>query len=557
MRPMAVPLLALLIALAGAARVVTTYSVFSQAWDEPAHVACGLEWWTSGTANCDPTHPPLARIVIAAPLYWKGLRLASVDNEFTQGNRILHANGEYRQNLTLARAGTLLFYFMCALAVYLLGTRLFDRSTAVLAVAICSTLPMVLHVASLAYTDMALVACFALFVYRWLAWLDAKTLFNAVLLGLSAGVSIGSKYSAIPYIAMLVAASGGAILLAQPRPSMAALTRRILGGAKPLLAAALSCLFVLWAIFHFAVAPISPLAGSHPAVDRLVGTGTLLSAVARKIVEIPLPLSGLATGIGALMEFNRNFAIAGEPYYFLGTVRTAGVWYYFPLVLLCLFPVPCLLACLGAAIAAARGCLAGPRSVSRSIILAAPLCVLLTNMLGNLSYAPRHIAAICPFLSILAGAFLVALWRSTRFRLVARAAAAGLLVAQLITSAATHPDYHAYSNLVQRLLPPVSLFDMGKDVGRLSRVLKERGISKLSIAVEGSNDLSKMDLPPFEALVPYRYTTGWIGISEHKLRIHDPHSPPYDGYAWLERYQPLARIGTSIRLYYIENGMLP
>jgi hypothetical protein len=60
-----------------------------------------------------------------------------------------------------------------------------------------------------------------------------------------------------------------------------------------------------------------------------------------------------------------------------------------------------------------------------------------------------------------------------------------------------------------------------------------------------------MDLPPFEPLVPYRHTTGWIAISEHKLKIHDPRSPPYDGNAWLESYPPAARIGTSIRLYYI------
>lgn len=35
---------ALLLSVAAVARVVLTYSVFSQAFDEPAHIATGMEW---------------------------------------------------------------------------------------------------------------------------------------------------------------------------------------------------------------------------------------------------------------------------------------------------------------------------------------------------------------------------------------------------------------------------------------------------------------------------------------------------------------------------------
>jgi 4-amino-4-deoxy-L-arabinose transferase-like glycosyltransferase len=535
------PLLAVLLTLAGALRIVLTYSVFSQAWDEPAHIACGLEWWTSGATTCDPANPPLARMVVAAPLYWRGFRVPAGENEIVRGNAILHANGRYRENLALTRGGTLVFFFLGAWVVYRLGSRLFGGAVAVLGVGLYSSLPMVLHVASLAYTDMAVTGCFALFVYRGVVWLGQRTFANSVWVGVAAGLAIGAKYSAIPYVVALIAAAGLIFLV---KGQAGRLTPQAL-------VPVVSCLFVLWGVFHFAITPISGLTGRHPELDRLVRPGTAFSSVLYKAVETPLPLANLGPGLAAIAQFNRDFKSEAEPYYFLGQVRTSGHWYYFPMVLLCLFPFAFMAAALGGMLGVK------PWTPDRCIVVAAPLCILLVNMMSNLSFAPRHIAPVCPFLCVLAGAFLVRLWNETRFPLPAKAAAVGLLAAQVIPSAAAHPDYHAYSNLVQRLLPPVSLFDMGKDVSRLSGDLKARGVPRLSIALEGSNDLARMDLPLFDPLVPYRYTTGWIAISEHRLKIHASHAPPYDGFAWLEKHRPVARIGTSIRLYYIGKEAQP
>ena len=61
--------------LAGCLRIAATYPVFTQTWDEPAHIAAGLEWLQRGEYNFEPLHPPLARIAAAVGPYLAGARL--------------------------------------------------------------------------------------------------------------------------------------------------------------------------------------------------------------------------------------------------------------------------------------------------------------------------------------------------------------------------------------------------------------------------------------------------------------------------------------------------
>lgn len=550
MRIRLAPALAILLTVVGALRIVSTYPHFSQFWDEGWHLACGMEWWTSGTTNCDPAHPPLARLAIAAPLYWKGLRSAGAANEIAEGNRLLHSNGEYQRNLSLARAGTLPFYFLGSLVVYLLGRKLFGEATAVVAVGLFSSTPMILQAGSIAYTDMALVACFSVFVYRWVWWLESPTLRNSIWLGVAAGVAVGAKYSAVPYLLILMVASVPVWWRAHPELGIRAVAQAAIGKTKLVLVSTAVGLFTLWAIFHFSTAPISSLKGSHPTLDQVTQPGTALNAFLHKAVETPLPLARFGAGLAAVAHFNNSYGTQGDAYLFLGKIRTEGVWYFFPVVLLCSFPLVFVLSWLGGLLAAARGRL-GPWTIGHSILVVTPACILLVNMLANLSYSSLHVAGVIPFLAILGAAFVVTLWNSSRGGWLGRAVAAGLLAAHLIPSAMAHPRYHNYSNVLRMLLPPGSSFDSGQDVGQLAGELARRGVPALSVSLEGSNDLSKMGLPPHAGLAPYRHTTGWIAISEKRLKMHAVHGPPFDGFAWLENYQPVARIGASIRLYYI------
>src|SRR5438105_6779946 len=106
-------------------RIVSTYHVLSQAYDEPAHIACGMEWLQKGTYTLEPLHPPLARVAVALGPYMAGLHMGDAGPAFEQGNRVLYGKGSYLQNLALARVGTLPFLLIAIGSVWWLGKELY------------------------------------------------------------------------------------------------------------------------------------------------------------------------------------------------------------------------------------------------------------------------------------------------------------------------------------------------------------------------------------------------------------------------------------------------
>ena len=112
-------------------RVASTYTVLNGTYDEPLHVACGMELLEGDTYTCDPQHPPLARVAVALGPFLKGLRLpARLDapgqrtmSFFEEGNAILYSEGQYWSNLTWARLGTLPFLVLLCVVTFLWARR--------------------------------------------------------------------------------------------------------------------------------------------------------------------------------------------------------------------------------------------------------------------------------------------------------------------------------------------------------------------------------------------------------------------------------------------------
>src|SRR5215470_281411 len=86
-------------------------------FDEPHHLATGIEWWQFGTYRWWTENPPLPKALIALGPYLAGMRLpadpAALDpGPWVPGVELLYAAPSYTRALMLARLGTLLFLLL-------------------------------------------------------------------------------------------------------------------------------------------------------------------------------------------------------------------------------------------------------------------------------------------------------------------------------------------------------------------------------------------------------------------------------------------------------------
>jgi hypothetical protein len=522
------------------ARIVATYPVFNQTWDEPAHVAAGMQWLEPGAYTYEPLHPPLARVCTAVGPWLAGIRPGGHESVWLEGNAILHAGDRYDRNLSLARMGVLPFFILATVVVFAWGRRVGGAPAAIGASLLFTTLPPVLGHAGIATTDMAAAATIALATYCAIRWLEQPTPGRSLLLGVAVAAALLSKFSALlflPAAAVAVAVvRWPARQAGRPPPPK---PRRTSG----LRAAYLTALVAVWAGYRFDVGPLTPAAGAQVEADP--GATDALGRLAAAPIY---PAPALFEGVGQLAAKNR----AGHKSYLLGEVRETGWWYFFPVALAVKTPLPFLLLCAVGAIAAVR---APPGDHRRSQLLppAIALAILLACLPSRINIGVRHVLPLYPFLAVTAGLGLAHLVRSRRA--VPLVGAALLLGWHLVSSARTHPDYLAYFNELagsrpERILVDSDL-DSGQDLKRLADTLRARKIPSVWLAYAGSATVAEHGLPPVRWLEPHQPASGWVAASLYSLKLGSLGHPGHDDFAWLERHTPVARIGRSILLYYV------
>ena len=559
------------------ARILQTYKVTAQAFDEPCHVAAAIELLDKGTYTLDPVHPPLSRIAIGIPLYLAGARFPDwpaddprVRNYNDVGNSIFNHGGMYLRNLSLARVAILPFFALVAVMVFLWTRQEFGDISAVMAVALFTTLPNVLAFSGLAYTDLP-AACMqfaALFVF--VTWLQKPGLRWSLALGVTAALAFLAKMTTL----LFLPAAGVAIVFGKwliegrakdPRSEDHVSALRSDGKAwRParLAAALASALIVVWACYGFSVGhvreamQISP--ESMPSFQHFPGPA---QNVARAMVQKDILLPAPALFRGAAMAWVLNKS--APPAYLLGRVKNGGWWYFFFVGVGVKAPLAFLLLCLAGLWAiCSRAIFSRPRRWQAVAPVLSVAAILFVTMFVKYNAGTRHVMVIFPLLAVIAGCGCGFLWNAPEHRrIVARSALAVLLLWQGVSSFGAAPDYIAYFNELagrdpgQVLLAGCDL-DCGQDMFRLSRALHERNISQVNLAIWSSADMSQMDLPAFTMPPPFTPVSGWIAISRRSLRLGDLFHLTYPpgAFDWLERFQPVGTVGKTILLYHVPDN---
>jgi len=505
----------------------STYSVFSHTWDEPEHLAAGLKLLDSGEYPYDVQHPPLARLAMAIGPYLAGARPygnAGPSGE-QEGRDILYRSGHYDTYLTLARVGMLPFLALLILATWLWARHTLGAPHAVVAAFFVATTPPVIGHAAVAALDVPMAATTMFALYLFVRWHDAPNMTRALAFGVAAGLAAGTKLSAIPFLACATVA----LMVAWRIRSAASVSGGLYPNSALLLrhgsCATLLALVTLIMCYGIGTAPLS---ANFP-------------------IAVPVGIPRLLDSLRALTAHNAD----GHWSYFMGEGRRTGWWSFYIVALGVKTPLPLLL--LGAT---GIGWMLLRSWRTRNWNLAAPALAFLAILLFSSIYSQinigvRHVMVLFPLLALAASFVVIAAWR--RFpQPLARATLAALLAWQLVSMARAQPDNLAYFNELagahpERIVVDSDL-DWGQDMRRLEVELAKREVTDVSILYRGTADLLQEHLPHWRRLSPNQPVTGWIAVSLLAKETAEHRSD----YAWLNAFIPVARVGKSIDLYYVQ-----
>jgi hypothetical protein len=499
--------LALALVLIATLRIAATHSVFSPTSDEPAHVACGMEWLERGVYRIEAQHPPLARIAGAVGPYLLGRRLPADNAQrhmYQQGQAIYDGSESV---LTASRLGILPFFWLAAWVVWAWSKRDFGAEVALSALFLFTMLPPVLAHAGLATTDMALTACLGAAFLAGRVWIEQPSARSGAIFGACGALAVLAKFSSLVFFP---AAAGAALVCyaAAGRLRLSALKNFL-----PSFAVALATLCaIVWGVYRFSLDP-------------------------------------LFRGIGEVILHNSQ----GHLNYLFGSLSRDGFLHFYPVVLAVKTPIAFLaLVVVGAATL--------PRKWRQNPALLLPaayaVAILAVALFSRINIGVRHILPIYTGLSIVAGAGLLRLAESAR---EIKWAAGGLLAWLTVASLAAHPDYLPYFNELAGAHPENILvdsdLDWGQDIKRLERLTRERGVQALSLGIS-THLPERHGLPALQDVDKTAPLAGWTAIGftawkQFRLGYQDtqPGAP-----VWPDRIPPREIVGKSIALWYFPPG---
>lgn len=491
---------ALLLLLAfGVMAVVSGYTRLSETDDELFHVRCGMEWWREGTYATQPLHPPMARVMDSALLHaWERVF-----------GPIAHApgtSGGYMTRMVLTRLGSLPYYILSCVLVYVWARRLFGGSAALWSLGAYVTLSSVTAHGMLATTDIGYTAMFLWALYAFLLWLEQPGAKRSVWLGASLAFMTGTKFSCLvhwPLAALAVVMAQVTENYRQGRALSPFGFAHIRQGAMIVL----PCfLFILWLIYRCDFTP-------------------------------------LASGVRDAMRLNRN----GFGVWFYGPLAHKAVWNFFPVVFFYKTPLSLLIAAAAGTALTVRGMRRRQMPVAALFPLLAAAMLLLASMTSHINLGVRHVLPLYPLLAIPAG---YGLWRLWQGRLFSRLAALALLLWQVAGFCMYHPEHLAYFNVLAGEHPErITLdsdFDWGQSMILLNEALQRRDIRAAHLCVRKDAVWSAQFVVRAKMLpCPREPVSGWIAVSR-AWRLLNP-----DYFTWLTKPDAVEKIGKTMDLYYI------
>jgi predicted membrane-bound dolichyl-phosphate-mannose-protein mannosyltransferase len=183
---------------------ITSMSQESQTVDESVHLVAGYSFLKTGAYWIAPEHPPLVRTFCALPLLLLKPELAVNDETYRNrlpghfGKKFLYANRISADTMLFAaRAMTVILTLLLGFAVALWCKKQFGPTVALLALLLFCLDPNITAHGRYVTTDMGVTLFFFLACVNWTAYLLTFRRRDLLLSGLTLGLALASKFSAI------------------------------------------------------------------------------------------------------------------------------------------------------------------------------------------------------------------------------------------------------------------------------------------------------------------------------------------------------------------------
>src|SRR6201996_1522833 len=412
----------------------------SLTFDEGDHIFAGYMMWHTGDYGLNPEHPPLVKLVATLPLLPEKLWVPPLQQRmfkteaYLDGRDFLERNdGPGQRLLFRMRLAAGIFAVGLSVFIFLMGTELFGKSAAVLALLLVVFEPNVLANSDLVTTDVGVTCFFLATIYCFYRYARQPSVIRLLLTGLAAGLTLSAKHNGILLAPMLLGLVLIEIVYAEPGRRRR-MTGMLLGGLAITVIVAVA---VLWAFYGFRYA-------ARPA--GLVMNPTLS--------EYAAPLTGMNSWV--IGHFARwrllpesylmgmtdiHYAAQQYPIFLLGHDYPHGVWWYFPVAL----SIKTTLGLIGLVV------LAGIALISRRLrqgrelaYLVVPGAIYLTvAILSGMNIGTRHVLFLYPLAALLAAAGMTALAQQSRRWIWIGGA---LVACHLVSALAVFPAEMAYAN---------------------------------------------------------------------------------------------------------------
>ncbi len=513
----------------------------SLTYDEPVHIAEGLNAWRYGRFEQYNDHPPLARLWCTLPLIgpqWQ------VDVEpLFDSFRVTRITPDPISLARRARAMNVLFGLLLAWLMWRAADRLFSRPAANFALALFAFSPALIAHFSIAATDGA--ATLFIFASAWalVRWRQKPTWKRTAGFGFLLGLMLLAKFSTAPMFAL-------------------ALLWMLLLGAEKIVqaparwnwsktaAALVLALFVVWAGYFFHVSHLTVRDGTLTATFPNWNAPTVKPVRGDRNYSLRIPAGEYIEGFRELVRHNRQ----GQPAFFLGQVSTHGGWkQYYPVVILLKWPTIVLsLSLTGLMIALKRRGREVPVPADLWIMMSFPTLYLAMAISARFNLGDRHVLPLYPFALL----FAAAVWQWAAQKRVVTALLILLATLNAADALRYAPGYLSYfTPFVRpaesfRLLTDSNL-DWGQGLLALKDYQRNHPSQRISLAYFGSVDPQVYGIQS-DFFGGHRRVPGTVIVSATNLS--GQYLPEPERYRWLLEQKPLKILDHSLYVFQVPDG---